>query len=154
MVGALKAPSDWKQSGTIYLWRYIENQRNYPGWHLALDSPAQRSIDLLVQALLSHGGSPLRTLLITPPTHRVLKIPNNRGGAATWQSPLKLRLGLDATNPDAWRFDEDKDVVVWTFGARTGVEVAALFGNPSAYFDQSIGSNPVVWSWGLIDAAA
>lgn len=37
----------WKQSGRISIWRYTENERNYPGWNLdalAADGAGSRSI--------------------------------------------------------------------------------------------------------------
>ncbi len=28
----------WRQAGAIFLWRYEENVRNDPGWHLTADA--------------------------------------------------------------------------------------------------------------------
>jgi RHS repeat-associated protein len=38
------SPTHWKQCGLVYLWHYVEKSRNYPGWHLALDSAGHVAI--------------------------------------------------------------------------------------------------------------
>ena len=71
----------WKQSGRISLWRYTENQRNFPGWHLNGDADGCQSLLALLDALAADGeGS--RTVAIIAPTKTQLSVPNNKAGLA------------------------------------------------------------------------
>ncbi len=82
----------WKQEGRLYLWRYTENTRNYPGWHLTADDACCHSLADLIERMLSARWSSQKPLVLTPPTKEVLRVPNNRGGEARWKSPAGLIL--------------------------------------------------------------
>jgi hypothetical protein len=96
----------WKQTQPVYLWRYIDNTRNYPGWHLSLDPLASESLLALVGALQGARNPVHRTLEITPPTLPVLRVPNNLGGEARWASPEKWKIAFVPGLEDAqlWEF--------------------------------------------------
>src|SRR3712207_2285031 len=82
----------WRQEGRLYFWRYTENTRNYPGWHLTADDLCCRSLADLIERMLSARGRPRKPLAVTPPTREVLRVPNNRGGEARWKAPAGLLL--------------------------------------------------------------
>jgi len=134
----------------ISLWRYIENERNYPGWHLNADVAGCQLLLSLLQALAGDGIG-TRTVAISAPTPKQLGVPNNRSGTAAWVSPTKLRLGLSATAGE-WTFPGDLDPAVLSVGAdwlprlREGIA-----GIPQGRGDYSIGDrkagNLPLWFW-------
>jgi hypothetical protein len=70
----------------IYLWRYHENRRNYPGFHLTADA---QGCALLIAALEVSSTTTIdRTnrFELSRATSSVLSVPNNRGGTATFSS--------------------------------------------------------------------
>ena len=66
------------QAGSIYLWRYLENVRNYSGFHLTCDSAG---CSTLRAALNNEAGYPYVTVNLAS-DEKVLKVPNNKGGLA------------------------------------------------------------------------
>jgi hypothetical protein len=149
-VGAtINAVDNWKPSGNLYFWRYLENARNYPGWHFALDPAAVGSLSLLFDAMAKANSASYRTLRVVPPTLPLLMVPNNKNGSAKWQSPAKLRITFSPSNAAAWSFTGDSQVVDWSIGkAHVPIAVDA-FRDPSKYFDTTIGNDPGLWSWGV-----
>ena len=95
-------PSDhWQQSGSVWLWRYQSNDRNYPGWHLTADRAGAASLVELLDKLASGDQSGMRTVQLGRPTPAILSVPNNR--SAEWTSPAKLRVAF-ADDPNEWIF--------------------------------------------------
>lgn len=82
----------WKQMGNLYLWRYTENARNYPGWHLTADNQCCETLADLFDKMVSARWNSQKSLVITPPSEKVLKVPNNRGSLAHWKTVNSLRL--------------------------------------------------------------
>ena len=118
--------NSWHQSGSVSLWRYTENERNYPGWHLNADEAGCRSLVALLEALVADGGGS-RTLKLSAPTESQLRVPNNRSGRAAWVSPEKLRVVL-SSSPGEWTFPAEMAPAALTLGSswldpiRTGIE--------------------------------
>lgn len=112
--------NSWKQQGSVYLWRYRDNARNYPGWNMHCDREASASLVDLLTALQSCTGVRYRTIRVSPPTPGVLAVPNNRGGAARWWAPARWRIEFDPElgGPDAWSFSPDEDPAALRLGAR------------------------------------
>lgn len=103
-----------KQRGTISLWRYIENQRNFPGWQLNADGEGCASLIELIDVLRGNPGDE-RTLRLSAPTPRQLAVPNNR--TAPWIAP---QLWVIQHHPEAehWRFTDDLESATLAAGAR------------------------------------
>ena len=146
----------WKQAGSIALWRYKENQRNFPGWHLTADAAGCASLIALLDAFASDGGSSSRTLTVQAPTLAILSVPNNRSSA--WRSPSKLRLSLSAS-PSEWSFPESLEPAALTFGSEWLPDLRqAIAGIPRGQGDYSIGrpgnGNLQLWFWWQPAAAA
>jgi hypothetical protein len=140
----------WKQRGDIYLWRYLDNARNYPSLNLSVDPLAHESLLALFRAFVQERLNCKRTLTITTPTPRVLRVPNNRGGAARISSPTSVRLSYDSDLDAVWTMDEAADPLAWQLGAQGSAEVLSVLEEPDRHFDSSFGGDPVIWWWGVI----
>jgi hypothetical protein len=105
----------WKQEGSISLWRYTENERNYPGWHLSADTRGCSSLSSLLQSLAADGDGAARAIALEPPTASVLAIPNNRGGQAKFRAPAKLRVRF-VRDPRLWSFPKTLEPAELAFG--------------------------------------
>jgi len=146
----------WKQSGAISLWRYKENQRNFPGWHLTADATGCASLLTLLDSFASDGRTCSRTLAIQAPTPAILAVPNKRSSA--WQSPSKLRLSLSA-NPAEWSFPESLEPAALIFGSDWLSKLRqGIAGISHGEGDYSIGvpggGNLQLWFWWQPVAAA
>lgn len=140
----------WKQSGHISLWRYTENERNYPGWHLNADLEGCQSLQALLEALAADGGGS-RTVTLTAPAKSQLGVPNNRSGRAAWVAPAKLRVAFSATASE-WSFPADLDPAVLTVGSDwLAPLLEGVAGIPEGRGDYSIGGHNVgnlsLWFW-------
>jgi hypothetical protein len=76
----------WRQQGRIFLWRYRDKPRNYPGWHLSADAPGAQSLVELCRLMEGAQFSSETSIIISDPTASVLSVPNYIRGAAKWQS--------------------------------------------------------------------
>lgn len=142
----------WTPHGTVYVWRYLENVRNYPGWNIALDKSSQDGLKQLCLAFAGQTDYCYRTIPITRPTKQILQVPNNKSGHAQFSSPAKLRLEYDPSSPMRWSFELDDDRAVFIVGSGRVAEIKAVLDNPEQYFDQSIGGEPGLWLWVVLDA--
>lgn len=104
----------WRPSGRVSLWRYTENTRNYPGWHLRADAAGGDSLLTLIDTLV---GDPsfVHDVKITAPTKADLRVPNNGDGQAAWIAPAGLRIVLSPL-PGEWSFPASADPAVLTLG--------------------------------------
>lgn len=140
----------WKQRGRVSLWRYTENERNYPGWHLNADRAGCESLLSLLDWLASSPGT-CRTVAITAPTPLQLAVPGNRRGWAAWRAPDRLRLACSAA-PSAWEFPPDlkpASLIVgpeWLQALRTGIAGIAEGQGDHSIGDRGNGSLPL-WLW-------
>lgn len=140
----------WKQQGSVSLWRYIENERNYAGWHLNADLLGCASILALLEEL-THNEGTHRSVQISPPSAAQLAVPNNRGGRAAWLAPAKLRV-VCSPEPTTWEFPPSLDPASlkvgcdWLVALREGIA-----GMPKGCGDCSIGSRKngslSLWFW-------
>lgn len=137
----------WRQTGTVSLWRYQGNQRNYPGWHLSADMAGCASLLVLLDALEEAGAGATRTVQLLAPMANVLRVPNNRG--AELDAPSAVSLAM-AEAPDTWQWDLDGGRMRVQLGAaclqklRKGImDIAAGEG------DYSIGGADMdrLWFW-------
>jgi len=130
----------WKPQGAVFLWRYLENTRNYPGWHLTADSTGVRSILALLDLLASSSVRLYRTIPVTRPTIRELSAPNNKQGTAKTAVPAKWRFDFDPTTPGRWTFPQNLEPACLSFGPEyVPALVAGLTGIENGSGDYSIG---------------
>jgi hypothetical protein len=107
----------WKQRGSLYLWRYLDNVRNYPGWHFAATAEGYVSLSSLLKVFSATSTCSYRTLVVTPPTPTILKVPNNR--CARWTAPKKWRISFmpELQWSNAWEFSVDNEIVHLSLGS-------------------------------------
>jgi hypothetical protein len=70
-----------------HIWRYKDNTRNYPGYHLTAD--AEGCASLLAWLRSPKSRSEFRLQPVTP---EVLSVPNNQGGLAAYVGCTSLKL--------------------------------------------------------------
>ena len=92
----------------ICLWRYLDNVRNYPGYHLSADVEGCREI----RARLGRMDDSI-SIALDPPTARVLAVPNNRKGQARQIAARKLRIQT-GPSPETFHWTEEKTEFVLT----------------------------------------
>jgi len=129
------------------LWRYAENQRNFPGWYLTADPPGCASLIALLDAFIADGTPSSRTLIVTAPTQAVLAVPNNRSAASI--TPAKFRLSSSSTASE-WSFPQSTEPAELSVGADwLPVLRQAIGGIPQGKGDYSIGpsGSGSLWLW-------
>ena len=142
----------WRQAGVLYLWRYTENVRNYPGWHLAADQLGHASLLALLNRLLTANGTGVwRTLESAAPSAGVLAIANNRRSPVV--SPSRIRVAASVT-ADEWTIAEAESDAVMTLGAHHLEGIIRRRSDADAAFDLNYGSSPHLWFGGIVDATS
>ena len=94
------------------MWRYLDNDRNYRGWHLNADKTGCQSLIELIDALARDGGGMRHVPLVTP-TAAQLGVPNKRD--SPWVSSDKWRVTYAGAGAD-WIFGEGNTPASLTFG--------------------------------------
>lgn len=97
-------------------WRYLENTRNYPGWHLTADTDGCASLIALLDAAVLDGMEGRRTLKIDRPTPAQLAVPNNRHAA--WTATQSLRIVFER-EPSQWRLRDEGERLELLLGTET-----------------------------------
>ena len=129
------------------LWRYTENQRNFPGWHFTASIEGCSSLVALLDAFAADGIESSRTLSVTAPTSTVLAVPNNRSGAPF--VPSKFRLSF-SDFPSQLLFQESDSTVALSVGSRWLSQLRqAVADIPFGKGDYSIGASgsEKLWFW-------
>jgi hypothetical protein len=108
----------WTQKGHVYLWQYVENTRNYPGWHSTTDGTFCHSFADLIERMVTARYNCQKSLTVTSPTKEILRVPNNRGGVAKWNSPKMLILRHQKYNlpDDYFSLEESENTVIISAG--------------------------------------
>ena len=70
----------FKISGRVYIWKYTDNGRNYPGWNMTVDNSASQELSQLFDMMEKCEWSTNKKVLTTQPTDKELSTPNNRNG--------------------------------------------------------------------------
>ena len=58
----------WKQNGKIFLWTYLENKKNYPGWQFSADLVGANSLLQLFDKMTNANWSSFKDIYISKPT--------------------------------------------------------------------------------------
>jgi hypothetical protein len=142
----------FKVNGKVYIWKFIDNQRNYPGWNLTVDLKASKNLSELLDLMNDSEWPSKKTISTELPTKSQLKVPNNRGGLAKWKSKPKLTLNYKKGESDNyWLITETDNGVVIQFGKAKFEELKnAINGIPKGVGDYAI-SDPedknVLYFW-------
>jgi hypothetical protein len=105
----------WRQSGKVFLWRFPDDDRNYPGWNCTADKDGCRSLlDLFALMAVAEWGAKMDIALSTP-TGAIASLPG-RGGK--WLSPGRLRLlhPKGKVTDNFWRWDGSLQSPTLTIG--------------------------------------
>jgi len=138
--------NSWRQTGLIHLWRFTENVKNYPGWHLATDPTGHASfLDLLTRLRVTSEPGASRTVHATSPSAKVLAIVNNRLSPVV--SPSRVRVARNGI-ADQWTITEGEADVTVTMGSEHLDGIIRWLGDPAAAFDTTYGKDPPLWFWG------
>jgi hypothetical protein len=98
--------NDWKQDGNVYLWRFKDDSRKFSGWHMTADGDGSRSLNSLLDIFLQSDIDARRTVRLTMPTEKELRVPNYNKKADPAE---KLLLEFVAKENSLWSLScEDK----------------------------------------------
>jgi hypothetical protein len=94
-------------NGQIFLWRYLENARNYPGYNLTADKTGCECLLSTLSKLKQATKSIKVVVSLCQVTPMVLSVPNNKKGKAACISFLSLELSTHPELKPKWmRFKE------------------------------------------------
>ncbi len=108
----------WRQSGKVYLWRYRDNSRNYPGWNMTTDVAGCSSLLELLDLIDAARWSCTAAIRVSRPTPEILNMVGNMAGAARWSSrgTFVLRVPKGKVTEDHWDVRVDARTVTLTLG--------------------------------------
>jgi|SRR6185369_12298741 len=136
--------TSWHQKGVISLWRYLDNDPNFPGWHLYSDKEGLLSLLNLLRAFQDRdAASPThRSINLSPVTQ---EIRNNAGKKGKITAPSKLRLSVESND---WIKEKTNNEVVISLGAERLQSLIEWLAKADAAFDSNFGEEPTLWFWG------
>jgi hypothetical protein len=107
----------WRLHGKVFLWRFAENTRNYPGWDCTADPEGCRSLLDLFTLMADAACSSKKDITITRPTEEIATRPGHRCGGE-WLSPGRLRLVYPKSKvvDNLWRWDCNLQSATLTIG--------------------------------------
>jgi|LakMenEpi03Aug12_release.lakeMendotaPanAssembly.Ray.scaffolds.fasta_scaffold1288176_1 hypothetical protein len=106
-----------KISGRVYIWKYTDNDRNYPGWNMTVDNSASQELSQLLDMMEKCEWSTNKNILTTRPTDNEISAPNNKNGVAKWTTKSKIIFSLKTNmTPDFWVTTETADELEISFG--------------------------------------
>ena len=76
----------WKKNGHIFLWSFLFNTKNFPGYHMSFDEQGRESFIMLLRKLKKSSVRIDRTVELSHPTVDVLMVPNNGQDISTRRS--------------------------------------------------------------------
>ena len=104
-------------SGGVYIWKYADSERNYPGWNLTVDLVASRELTQLFDLMDQCEWSTSKKIFTSLPTDDEVSVPNNRNGNAKWTTKPEITLSTRTTeNPDYWVIREKQKNLEIHFG--------------------------------------
>ena len=142
--------NDWKQTGSVFAWRYLEGTRNFPGWHLTFDPPGLRSFEDLFRRMAGAEAGALRSVRVTPPTRKVLGIPNN--GRASVMAAERMRV-VKVEPAQVWSITATEAEVTISGGVDQMSAFADWLRADRKSFDTTFGHEPPIWYWGTVPPA-
>ena len=133
--------------GRIYFWRYTAPPALTRGWHIAFDPDGHSEVLRHLQAMGSGGPSSFVTSVLSPSA--AVRSGMNMRGARAW-APQRLRFERHP-NSDHWAIQDGDPEVVLTFGLDWRDRMQKWLADPERAFDTSVGGNPALVCWGLVD---
>lgn len=113
-----------KLTGTLCLWTYTENDRNYPGWNIGATRESVKSLHELLNMMERCEWSTTKAVKVQPPTPKLLNNVNNRNGQANWKSTSELILKANKNiDENSWNFRIGTNNLELTFGTKKLIEL-------------------------------
>ena len=130
----------------ICIWRYKDNPRNYPGYHLSADAEGCRDLRERLSQIRNSA-----VFSLTRPDAGVLSVPNNQGGSARFFAGQKLQVHTGSSlPPDTFRWEEQDTTFILTCSreqiARFLAGVADIEKGDGDYSIRS-GDDQALWFW-------
>jgi len=74
-----QATSQWRQAGKVNLWRYVDEPKNYRGWHFAADAAGCDSLLELISLMDAATYTAKQTVMLTRPSIVQTQVPGYAG---------------------------------------------------------------------------
>jgi hypothetical protein len=99
---------NWRQTGSLHLWRYKPEKRGLTGWHLKGDKSGIDSAIALLELMRDATYPAKRTLNLTKPSERTVNGPFSPVRGHKVISPQSLQLSLNESESDElWELSEE-----------------------------------------------
>ena len=106
-------------NGNIYIWKYLENSRNYPGWNFTADKKACNCLLELFRLMQLCEWSSKKEIQTSKPTINQFKIPNNQNREAKSKTSKKLILNFKKNEEqNFWKLIENENDIEIQFGEK------------------------------------
>lgn len=130
----------------ICVWRYLDNIRNYPGYHLSADAEGCQELRKRLGGIRESA-----TFVLTLPDAAVLSVPNNQDGRARCFGGRTLKVRTTpALDPGTFHWDEQDATFILTISRE---QIARLLAGV-ADIERGVGdysirgdSDQALWFW-------
>ena len=146
-----------KINGKVYVWKYLENSRNYPGWNFTVDKIGSGSLLELLDLMKRCEWSSRKEIQISNPKENQLKVPNNQNGSAKWKTVSKLILSSKRNaEKELWKVIVKETEIEIEFGENKLIEFEkAISGIPKGIGDFAISSDSeedILYLWWNVES--
>ena len=114
-------------AGNLYVWKYSENSRNYPGLNISADFSAISNLIDLLELMINCEWSTKKVLECKIPTNVILSKPNNRKGTADFKSADHLILTLVKNKKSLWKTTFNDQKAELQFNEAKAIELRQSF---------------------------
>ena len=83
----------------IHLWRYKDNRRNYPGYHLTANAAGCDQFAIALQTAIQNNRESTIRLHLHPVTNAILDVPNNTNAQHVALSTLEIIVDQQSVLP-------------------------------------------------------
>lgn len=105
-----KLIENYNFNGKVYVWKYLENYKNYPGWNFTVDKMAAKQLTELFSLMLSSEFPTKKKIETSVPSKPQLEVPNNLHGKADYKTKSTVVFNLKKSGKsDLWNIVEQDD---------------------------------------------
>lgn len=137
----------------IYVWRFLSNIDNYPGWNVAVDASGASAWLAEIDRIMADRRTVAKELGVTAPTPTVLECVNNQGAAVA--SPTRIWFEWSA-DPSHISVQESHGGAIIRAGDISLKRLSDALTHPDDWFDRSLapdsGNEGEIWFWGIFGA--
>ena len=114
---------NWRQTGRIYLWHYVDNPKNYRGWHLAADADGCKSLRQLLASFQTALYSTKQRIDLDQTDDRLAPVENYAGRYRSY-SRWEIQHSKSKHAADHWQLTADGNLVQLELGLDRVAELA------------------------------